>query len=117
MSKNKTYHNYKNYSNNKPKTETEQTEETVIVENQGEKGDPGLPDPLPQLSTSTTGTVSNCQRLRVREAASVNSEVLCEILINSEVIIDNQNSTKDFYKVTTSAGIEGFCMKKFIEVK
>ena len=110
MSKNKNYHNYKNYSNNKPNPETETVEETVTPKNPAEPT-------TPQPESQTTGIVSGCPRLRVREAASTNAEVLCEIPTDSKVTIDVSTSTKDFYKVTTSAGVEGFCMKKFIEVK
>ena len=115
MSKNKNYHNYKNYSSNKPKIETEKVEEVVIPETLEESM---TSEPTTETTaTPTTGIVSNCQRLRVRAKSTTESEVLCEILINSEVTIDKQNSTKDFYKVTTPAGVEGFCMKKFIVVK
>lgn len=63
------------------------------------------------------GVVAECSKLRVREAASANAKVLCEISENSEVIINEAESTKDFYKVCTEAGVEGFCMKKYITVR
>lgn len=63
------------------------------------------------------GVVAGCSKLRVREAASANAKVLCEISENSEVIVNEEESTKDFYKVCTEAGVEGFCMKKYITVR
>ena len=54
------------------------------------------------------GFVSGCSKLRVREAASANAKVLCEISENSKIIINEAESTKDFYKVCTEAGVEGF---------
>jgi hypothetical protein len=32
-------------------------------------------------------------------------------------MIDEKESTEEFYKVCTAAGIEGFCMKKFIAIQ
>lgn len=65
----------------------------------------------------TVGFVDNCERLRVRKESNVDSEELCIINKLSEVVIDLDNSTDYFYKVKTSEGVEGYCMKKFITVK
>lgn len=63
------------------------------------------------------GKLVNCSRLNVREAADKEAEVLCVIDKGSEVTITLEESTEDFYKVCTSSGVEGFCMKQFIEIK
>lgn len=63
------------------------------------------------------GIVTDCLKLRVRKQANTTAEVLCEIDALSEVQIDEKESTEEFYKVCTGAGVEGFCMKKFIAVK
>lgn len=63
------------------------------------------------------GYVDNCECLRVRKESNVDSEELCIINKLSKVIIDLNNSTDYFYKVTTSDGVEGYCMKKFITIK
>lgn len=55
-----------------------------------------------------------CLRLRVRKEPSVEAEVLDEIVNGETVKINNSESTDDFYKVTTSKGLEGYCMKSFI---
>lgn len=65
----------------------------------------------------TVGFVDNCECLRVRKESNVDSEELCIINKLSEVVIDLGNSTDYFYKVTTSEGVEGYCMKKFITIK
>lgn len=65
----------------------------------------------------TVGFVDNCECLRVRKESNVDSEELCIINKLSEVAIDLDNSTDYFYKVTTSEGVEGYCMKKFITIK
>ena len=68
-------------------------------------------------SVQTVGFVDNCECLRVRKESNVDSEELCIISKLSEVVIDLDNSTDYFYKVTTSEGVEGYCMKKFITIK
>ena len=65
----------------------------------------------------TVGFVDKCECLRVRKESNVDSEELCIINKLSEVVIDLDNSTDYFYKVTTSEGVEGYCMKKFITIK
>ena len=68
-------------------------------------------------AVQTVGFVDNCEHLRVRKESNVDSEELCIISKLSEVVIDLDNSTDYFYKVKTSEGVEGYCMKKFIIVK
>ena len=63
-----------------------------------------------------TGIVTDCTKLNVREAPNSNAEVVCKIDCKSDVIIDEAESTDDFYKVCTAAGVEGFCMKRFITI-
>lgn len=65
----------------------------------------------------TVGFVDGCECLRVRKESNVDSEELCIINKLSEVVIDLDNSTDYFYKVKTSEGVEGYCMKKFITIK
>ena len=70
-----------------------------------------------EKAVQTVGFVDNCEHLRVRKESNVDSEELCIINKLSEVVIDLDNSTDYFYKVTTSEGVEGYCMKKFITIK
>lgn len=88
-----------------PVVEAEQAQE--IVE-ESQKVEEAVP---------TVGFVDNCECLRVRKESNVDSEELCIINKLSEVVIDLDNSTDYFYKVTTSEGVEGYCMKKFITIK
>lgn len=62
------------------------------------------------------GTVVGCVKLNVRRKPNPISEVLCEIPNAATVLVDDAESTVEFYKICTSAGIEGYCMKKFIEI-
>ena len=63
------------------------------------------------------GYLTNCSKLNVRSKADKNAAVLCILSDDAEVIIDLENSTNEFYKVCTSAGVEGYCMKNFIAIK
>ena len=132
MSKhNKPYHNYNNYSNNtnaKPAEAvveevveettpvTEEVEQVEVTEIAEETIEPIVEAEKVETASFTTGVV-NCKLLRMREAANTDAEVICELPEGTEVQINEAESTAEFYKVTTSAGVEGFCMKKFITIK
>ena len=60
------------------------------------------------------GIVTDCVKLNVRKEPNTDAEIVCVIAGATEVAIDEANSTDVFYKVCTAAGIEGYCMKKFI---
>ena len=64
-----------------------------------------------------TGVVSGCEKLNLREKASKDSSVLLILNKDTELTIDTAASTEDFYKVCTSSGVEGYCVKKFITIK
>lgn len=64
-----------------------------------------------------TGTVSGCEKLNVRKVPFASGEVVCVIAKGSIVVIDETESTDEWYKVCAENGAEGFCMKKFINVE
>lgn len=64
------------------------------------------------------GVVTGCNQLYVRKEANKESDPLCILEGNSEVKVDlNDSTSEDFYKVRTSTGVEGYCMKKYITIK
>lgn len=63
------------------------------------------------------GIVINCNNLNIRKHPDLNSDIICAIKRSTEVMIDDNESTEDFYKICTVSGIEGFCMKQYIEVR
>ena len=73
--------------------------------------------PIEEVAVEKIGIVENCARLNVREEPDAEAEVVCVLAAQSEVTINEKESTKDFYKICTAAGAEGFCMKKFIRIK
>ena len=66
---------------------------------------------------TVTGIVTGCEKLYVRTKPSKESNHITIIPKETEIQINLSESTEDFYKVTTSMGIEGYCMKKFITIK
>ena len=62
------------------------------------------------------GIVTNCLRLNIRNEPNQNAKILCEVTAMADLVIDEAESTDDFYKVSTSVGIKGFCMKKYVTV-
>ena len=60
---------------------------------------------------------ANCLRLHIFSEPSVDSEIVCKVRYMTEVTIDLTNSTKDFYKICTAIGAEGFCQKDLLILK
>ena len=60
------------------------------------------------------GFVIDCAKLNVRSEPYIDSDIVCVIPGSTEVEVDEENSTDDFYKICTYSGVEGFCMKKYI---
>lgn len=61
--------------------------------------------------------VVNCLRLHIHSEPDLESEIVCKIRYATEVEIDMNNSTEDFYKIYTAIGAEGFCQKDLITLK
>lgn len=68
-----------------------------------------------KLPTLAKGKVT-CSLLNVRVAPHSDADIVAKIRENSEVFIELESSTEDWYKVTTENNTPGFCMKKFIAV-
>lgn len=49
-----------------------------------------------------------------QELPDINADVAVVIDALTQVCVDLDASTEDFYKVRTSDGVEGFCMRKYI---
>lgn len=84
-------------------------EEVVELVNEVEENVEKEPKPL-------FGTVVNCSKLNVRKDPDVKSKSICVLNIADAVDIYLDESTDDFYRITTAYGIEGFCMKKYINI-
>lgn len=69
-----------------------------------------------ELEEPVFGIVHQCLTLNVREEPDKDSGIVCSIQCLTEVMVDEEESTQDFYKIRTASGIEGYCMKKYISV-
>jgi hypothetical protein len=66
-----------------------------------------------------SGTISNCNALRLREGANIKTKELAIIPVGAKVSINLDNSTESFYEVTyikDDVKLLGFCLKEFITV-
>lgn len=110
--------NFKNYSKFSVQNNKNFNHEEMVAKN--EETVQGIHDEIIKEIvtpvTTKTGVVI-CKKLNVREKANMKSSVLCIINENEEVIIHHtENESEEFYRVSTSSGIEGYCMKKFISI-
>lgn len=124
-------HNYSQYSNKKQIPEIKEEEVIIIddlvidevpvdvkMESVIEPVKPETPKPEPVKSVvqkPVVGTVFNCSKLNVRSKPASDADIVAVLDVNSEVEIDMSRSAKDWYKVCTAAGVDGFCMRKFIK--
>ena len=61
--------------------------------------------------------VATCLRLHIFSEPSTDSEIVCKVRYLTELSIDLDESTEDFYKVCTAVGAEGFCEKELIIIR
>lgn len=120
---------YRNYFNKNADEEVETTEVTTNEEDEevcaactitypeDKVDEPEAPVVDEPAKATVTGVVTGCTKLNVRKDPSATAPVLCTLSESTEVVIDEENSTNDFYKVCTVTGAEGYCMKTYISIK
>lgn len=64
----------------------------------------------------TIGIVTDCIKLNVRKEPNTDAEIVCTIDASTDLVINENESTEDFYKICTVAGIEGYCVKRYITI-
>lgn len=69
------------------------------------------------LPETVKGTVTNCAKLNVRVKPTIDADVVCVLDSMSEVEVDVTRSSSDWFKICTASGVEGFCMRKYINAK
>lgn len=62
------------------------------------------------------GKISGFEKLYVRKEANKDSEPVGIVTTKDDLSIDIAHSTDDFYKVITSNGLEGYCVKEFVKI-
>ena len=109
MSKQNRRTNYTNYSSKKPNDEPQKSIADEVTESISAEVSGSVEE------TNPVGVVVGCEKLNVRKEPSINSEVVFQFPCNMEVEIFVDKSTEDWFYVCNAAGIEGFCMKKYID--
>lgn len=61
------------------------------------------------------GVVKKCVKLNIRKQPKIDAEPVTVVDVNTVLMIEPSQSTKEWLKVYTEAGVEGYCMKKFVE--
>ena len=116
-------HNYSQYSKKNNNHQVEETLDPVIevvevtpaVEEISAVPEVIVPvvEPAPEPKT-VEGTVVGCAKLNVRVKPNMYAAVVSVIDVNDKVVIDPDESVKDWFKVRTAKGIVGYCMRKFV---
>jgi hypothetical protein len=61
--------------------------------------------------------VANCLRIHIFTEPNAESDIVCKVRYLTELAVDIENSTTDFYKVYTVNGAEGYCRKDLVTIK
>lgn len=95
--------------------ETEETTEEVTEEvTEPEVIVPNIEDGVE--NNEVIGKISGFKKLYVRKEANKDSEPVGIVTDKDDLSIDVIHSTDDFYKVITSNGLEGYCVKEFVKI-
>ena len=60
---------------------------------------------------------TDCLRAAIYREPRAKTKIIKVITLLTKVTVDVGGSTEGFYKVSTSDGVQGYCMKKFIAVR
>lgn len=104
--------NYNNMSKKNEKKEDLDLNENVDITTYVDNIDNNENDSVDNFNEIST--VIGCEKLRVRPTPDTDQEEIALIDRDTVVNISLEDSTEDFYKVKTDDGVEGYCMKSFI---
>lgn len=75
------------------------------------------PTPEAPAKKDVLGVVAGCSSLLIREKPDKSASIVAAVTVGSELMVDHENSANGFYKVCNAAGIEGYCMKQYVNLK
>lgn len=61
------------------------------------------------------GVVTCCTKLNVRAEPNLFAKIVGVLDVNSKIEINVAQSDSDWFKICTITGIEGYCMRRFVE--
>lgn len=104
--------------------EVEESNDDLVIEEQWPitRPYPFDDEPVVEIETESginleLGFVTDCKKLNIRAEPLIGAQIVCELPVKSEVMIEDFSLIGEFYKVYTTAGIEGYCLKKFISIQ
>ena len=120
-------HNYTQYSNAKKYDNKPKDEEMVEHDNPIENADfveevdavkmvEETVNTVP-IPKTINGVVANCTKLNIRKDPSIQAEILGVVNVDSEMKIDMDKSNDKWFYVSTAVGIDGYCMRDFVNAK
>lgn len=104
---NKNHRNHTNY--NKISTTPANVDQTNV------ETTPAVVTPAP--IEPVEGVVTGCSRLNIRKEPSLTGEVICELPVDTTLMINHDKSTEEWFNICLEIGGEGYCMKKFVTIK
>lgn len=93
---------------------TEEVEEEIAEVTEPEEVEEEIVEAAVEEESTVVGYVSGCIKLNVREEPNIGANVVCIIPEKTTLLIEVKESTDEWYKVYTEAGMEGYCMKQFV---
>lgn len=99
---------------NEVKELTDEVQETIEEVIEPEVIVPNIEDGVE--NNEVIGKISGFEKLYVRKEANKDSEPVGIVTDKDDLSIDIIHSTDDFYKVITSNGLEGYCIKEFVKI-
>ena len=112
----------KDYRKEYNKSQTDKVEEELVeelderIEDNEEAEEEKQQEETQNQPEPVYGVVHNCEKLNVRKRHSKDSEIVFVLNEGSEISIDEENSTEEWYSITHVSGVEGFCMKQFVSM-
>lgn len=117
-------HNYTQYSNKKRSFDNPVANpgfvETTVVSAMTPPSEVDVVEETVETVTlpkMVTGVVVNCAKLNVRETPSISGEVVCVLNAASEFEIDVNGSNREWFKICTASGVDGYCMRKYVNAQ
>lgn len=68
------------------------------------------------MSKLKTGVV-NCLRLHVLSEPRADADVVCKVRYLTGVLVNEDESTDDYYKIHLAIGAEGYCDKSLVDIR
>lgn len=75
------------------------------------------PEPKSPKKVYKNGVVANCQKLNIRKEPKDKAEIIDIFDQGTKVLVDENESTTEWCKISTKTGVEGFCVSRYIEIK